>query len=341
MTASGTLPPKVNNSNNLFLLGLYEVDSGLNPIDDDDEKFGHIMAYADLNSDTFTDIITLSEDARSLNMFYFSPDNLKFYLGNELKTNDCSKIINVAVGRSPSHLRVFVTCETTGGDTKVHFYDRTDKGYDESNHPIKIESNSHPWIADLNGDFLEDVMYTDPSSNKIKIAFQAIANGEEVLIIRDFYEAIPMTKLEPDCITKGLPNARMTSPHSMSMIDLDGDCMSDLFLTVEDASSGKKYYEIWLRRETHTPLDISSEQPVSFKAKGEKGSRFQVADDDEWPINMLTGLNSFCLVTREEIPSGMHNLFTLVDVDRDGMVDMVYLREDKSTMQLYTHYNRL
>ena len=29
------------------------------------------------------------------------------------------------------------------------------------------------------------------------------------------------------------------------------------------------------------------------------------------------------------------------DVDRDGMIDMVYLREDKSTMQLYTHYNRL
>jgi hypothetical protein len=143
----------------------------LNPIDDDDPKFGHIMAYADLNSDTFTDIITLSEDPASLNMYYFSPEHLKFYLGNELKTSDCSKIINVAVGRSPSHLRVFVTCVTTGGDTKVHFYDRTDKGYDESKSSIRIESKSHPWIADLNGDFFEDVMYTDVSSNKIKIAF--------------------------------------------------------------------------------------------------------------------------------------------------------------------------
>lgn len=37
----------------------------------------------------------------------------------------------------------------------------------------------------------------------------------------------------------------------------------------------------------------------------------------------------------------MHNLFSLVDVDRDGMIDMVYLREDKSNMQLFTHYNRL
>ena len=95
--------------------------------------------------------------------------------------------------------------------------------------------------------------------------------------------------------------------------------MSDLFLTVEDASSGKKYYEIWLRRETQTPLDISQEQPVAQKAQGAKGSRFQVADEDEWPINTLTGLNSFCLVTREEIPSGMHNLFSLIDVDRDGI----------------------
>jgi len=115
----------------LVRLGLYEIDSGLNPLDEDDPRMGHLMAYADLNSDMYTDIIALAEDKSMLNLFYFNPVHLRFYLGNELKTSDCSKIINVAVGRSQSHLRIFVTCNSNSGSTIVRFYDRTDKGYNE------------------------------------------------------------------------------------------------------------------------------------------------------------------------------------------------------------------
>jgi len=91
-------------------LGLYEIDSGLNAYDDDDPAIGHLMTYADLNSDGYTDIIAKSEEPGMLNLFYFNPSHLRFYLGNEIKTSDCSDIYNVAVGRSPTHLRVFVTC---------------------------------------------------------------------------------------------------------------------------------------------------------------------------------------------------------------------------------------
>lgn len=119
----------------------------------------------------YTDIIALAEDKSMLNLFYFNPKHLRFYLGNELKTSDCKIIRNVAVGRSPTHLRIFVTCETNSGSTIVRFYDRTDKGYNELPNFIAIEKNSHPFIADFNGDFLEDVMFTDPSSNIIRIAF--------------------------------------------------------------------------------------------------------------------------------------------------------------------------
>jgi hypothetical protein len=145
-----------------------------------------------------------------------------------------------------------------------------------------------------------------------------------------------MAKPEPDCITKGLSSPRLTSPHSAALIDIDGDCMSDLFLTVEDTSSGRKFYEIWLRRETQTTLDLTQEAPTAKAGKATKASA-----DEDFPANTLTGLQSFCLVTREEIPSGIHNLFSLADVDRDGMIDLVYLKDDRSPMTLYTHYNRL
>jgi integrin alpha FG-GAP repeat containing protein 1 len=221
----------------------------LNPVDDDDPSIGHLMAYADLNSDMYTDIVALHEDPSMLNLFYFNPVHLRFYLGNELKTSDCAKIVNVAVGRSPSHLRIFVTCVSTGGSTIVRFYDRTDNGYNEIKPFITIESNSHPFIADINGDFLEDVMYTSEDGS-IKVAFQTASGSEETFVTRSFDQAIPMDKPEQDCLTRSSSSVRLTSPHSVSLIDLDGDCMSDLFLTVEDTSSGRKFYEIWLRRET-------------------------------------------------------------------------------------------
>ena len=36
------------------------------------------------------------------------------------------------------------------------------------------------------------------------------------------------------CLNKKSTSRRLTTPHSVSMIDFDGDCMSDLFLTVND-----------------------------------------------------------------------------------------------------------
>ena len=66
------------------------MDSGLNPRDDEDPNIGHFMAFADLNSDMYTDIVALSEDGSYLNLFYFNPIQMRFFLGNEVHTSDCS-----------------------------------------------------------------------------------------------------------------------------------------------------------------------------------------------------------------------------------------------------------
>ena len=97
------------------------------------------------------------------------------------------------------------------------------------------------------------------------------------------------------------------------MIDLDGDCLSDLFLTVKDVSTGTYFYEIYLRREKATLSEaVDSENSETF-----------------------TSLNSFCLVAREEIAAG--SIFQFADIDRDGMIDMIY----SSGLNLNIHYNRL
>jgi hypothetical protein len=81
------------------------------------------------------------------------------------------------------------------------------------------------------------------------------------------------------CLSKTLPKVKLSQPHSSSLIDFDGDCLSDLFLTVADISTGISYYEIYLRRE-----------------------KISVTDETDTLDEKTSGMNSYCLVAREEIP---------------------------------------
>jgi len=72
------------------------------------------------------------------------------------------------------------------------------------------------------------------------------ATFENALLVRD---------PEEGCIAKRIENKRLTVPHSTALIDFDGDCMADLFVTVQDLTTGKKFYEIYLRREISENVD--------------------------------------------------------------------------------------
>lgn len=60
------------------------------------------------------------------------------------------------------------------------------------------------------------------------------------------------------------------------MVDFDGDCMADLFLTVQDEQSSKVFYEIYLRRE-------------------------QLQKEDTLIKPSTSGLKSFCLAQYDDI----------------------------------------
>lgn len=38
----------------------------------------------------------------------------------------------------------------------------------------------------------------------------------------------------------------LSNPHSNAAIDLNGDCLADLFLVCDDGKSGDKYFQIWV-----------------------------------------------------------------------------------------------
>ena len=185
-----------------------------------------------------------------------------------------------------------------------------------------MANDSQPFIADLNGDFLDDILYTD-TKQKLQVAYQ-VKDVKTKFEIMDFASSMLVQDQTEGCLYQSkeqMAAKKLTTPHSVTLVDFDGDCISDLFVTVED--KGKKYYEIYLRRERAKKL-IKDETEVKEKSDG------------------LKGLNSYCLVSRELIPATTKNLFSFADVDRDGMIDMMYLENSGSGgLDLVIHYNQL
>lgn len=67
-------------------------------------------------------------------------------------------------------------------------------------------------------------------------------------------------------------------------------------------------------------------------------------DDDDsgnftHSVGDIEGLNTFCLVSRTELPSSTNNLFYFADIDRDSLVDMLFVT--KNDMSLHIYYNKL
>ena len=137
------------------------------------------MAFADLDSDKFTDMITVPQSSNNLELHLFDPFYKRFIHAKTIEVSGCGSIRNVVVGRSVQYLRIFVTC-SGGSGTIVRFVDRVGIGKETAMEEfswninpsiITIETDSQPFIADINGDFLEDVVFNQPGQSDIMVAF--------------------------------------------------------------------------------------------------------------------------------------------------------------------------
>jgi hypothetical protein len=109
--SSGRSPLKVFPVFTNARLGLYEVDVGLRQPLLLEESGTNLMAFADLNSDKYTDIVTVSDSKQSFTVHFFEPLKKMFVYQKTVKPNkDCAQIINLVVGRSVDRIRLFVTC---------------------------------------------------------------------------------------------------------------------------------------------------------------------------------------------------------------------------------------
>ena len=167
------------------------------------------------------------------------------------------------------------------------------------------------------------MMYTTPetavASAETKIAIGQDEQGEK-FISQDFTDFIISSAQDSRCLNPN-PSDLISVPHSNSYVDLDGDCMPDIFLqktrihqvAVPGESSGVQtyytsYYEIYVQK-------IYNDKAKYCLIQSEAQLVDQPADNKD--------------------PNKYVPLVDFTDVNRDGMVDMIFYYDSK----VYVYYN--
>lgn len=91
----------------------------------------------------------------------------------------------------------------------------------------------------FNDYFRNEIIYNDPVTNEVKVYKVSEATSK----LFSEYLATDASCLKPET------RASLSIPHSAAFLDLDGDCMPDLFLTKE-RPNGTLFYEIYIQRMT-------------------------------------------------------------------------------------------
>ena len=89
-----------------------------------------------------------------------------------------------------------------GLQSNIRIFDKSSKSLDIielPNFSLSIENGSLAFISDLNGDFLEDILFSDQQApHKLKIAFQT--NNPAEFLIRDFETSMLVTDETEGCL---------------------------------------------------------------------------------------------------------------------------------------------
>jgi hypothetical protein len=84
-----------------------------------------VIAMADINADSHTDILAIDKEKKIVIIHIFDPTSNNFTKKVYFKPEEeCNQINDITVGRSNDTLRLFITCTDSAGKSILVMYDR-------------------------------------------------------------------------------------------------------------------------------------------------------------------------------------------------------------------------
>ncbi|CAG8492968.1 10051_t:CDS:10 [Paraglomus occultum] len=219
---------------------LHKVDVGLNNID------GTVAAFADFNSDKFTDVLVLSADQQNIYVYVWDHAKGQFIKSPSatiaIEPNDFT-ITNVLPGdfNYDGNLDVLVMGPNTKSTDELILRVYLGDGSSQFNTTyLKVPSamSPQPIPFDFSGNMTTDLLgyrYDNNPDKKLSL-WKNIYNAESDVLFE--VSDLPIDET-------ATPPCKLADPHSNAFVDLNGDCLSDLFLTCQDDNDVKSF-QIWI-----------------------------------------------------------------------------------------------
>jgi len=210
-----------------------EVKVGLDAIS------GSVSAYGDFNSDKFTDVFILDSSLQKLSVYLWQTNSTSFEHLTSADidvSSDGLYIVNVIPNDfnydGKLDVLIMATKEKTNkpnNELIMRLYLGNQKSFDKF---IEVPSsmNIQPTLIDFFGNMHPNLLgYPYNTNNLYKL---------HVWKFNDTNAEIQEISIKDE--EKGRELCKISLPHSNAFIDLDGDCLSDLFVTCENGT-----FEIW------------------------------------------------------------------------------------------------
>ncbi|KAF9009509.1 hypothetical protein BDQ17DRAFT_1348231 [Cyathus striatus] len=222
-------PPKRFSGNSL-------IDAGSMGLTGD----GRVVAYGDFNGDQFLDVLTLAADQQTLSVRQWSHDGYAFKEAGSFKHP--RRVYNVVPGdfTHSGQLDLLVMSQSgTNNQMDMTLYPALIGGGFDVTKPISVPASSlaQPIPIDIDGDMKIDLLGITPASR----------GTTPLQVWQNVWNASQSDSQLFDLIDSPFHGTQcsISNPHSNAVVDLNGDCLADVFLVCDDGKGGH-IYQIWV-----------------------------------------------------------------------------------------------
>ncbi|KAH8995858.1 hypothetical protein EDB86DRAFT_2920938 [Lactarius hatsudake] len=225
-TALWPFPPKRFSGNSLIGAGSLGLDDG----------DGRVIAFGDFNGDHFMDVITLASDQHTVFVYLWSHENFSFHRSASFRHPE--RVYNVVPGDYTHDGRLdLLVMSQSASSTRISLsiYPAMPAGGFFMN-PIELPPSSiaQPIPFDSDGQMRIDLLGIQPGFSQLRM-WKNVWNASDPS--GPLYEVTDAPFSGAQC--------RISNPHSNAAVDLNGDCVADIFLVCDDGT-GRKYFQVWV-----------------------------------------------------------------------------------------------
>ena len=268
------------------------------------------LYYVDLNSDKLNDIIAsckTSNGDSKISYYIYNEKEKNFELNNDYNKNGLIisdyEIISFVANdiNKDGYLDYIMTLKKNKKyESRIYVYNKDGGTYELVFKSNNDDQTQNLFVADIGSKRVLKIIYYDYSESKRKVFYYD--ELDKKFITKDFIEFLSNNNKICDGNEK-YSKVPFESPNTNAFIDIDGDCLNDIIISSYDSQNKKRKLEIW------------------------KG----VFEDEEV---------KYCLSSNNiyDIDDSL-GLFTVVDVDRNALPDLVFPILNTSPPQILVSYN--